>query len=156
MASPGPGGPYGLDWRKGRSQRSTENPASQKDSARAASNGAWAFDPAPWERTRPSPPAGSRTCRKPGTGGSTESSENARTVPGDTTIIRPFQSSLREASHIPSPFEFRFPIAPSTAEHQGLPARRGVTPPKSSTAEEHSAPRYRGKESRGCSPAPRG
>ena len=45
------GGPWGRDWRKGRSQRRTANPASQNAPAKATRSGALQFAPAPWVRT---------------------------------------------------------------------------------------------------------
>src|ERR1700733_11803269 len=54
-ASPGPGGPKDLDWRYGKSQRSTVNPVLRNVSARATRSGAVAFEPAPWANTRASP-----------------------------------------------------------------------------------------------------
>jgi len=55
-------------------------PAPLKIPARAMSSGAVAFEPAPWVRTRPSPPGVSGRWRNPRTLGSTALSTNSRMV----------------------------------------------------------------------------
>src|SRR5580698_5600662 len=84
-ASPGRGGPYDRAWRYGRSQRSTTKPAPANASAKATSRGAREFDPAPWVSTKPFLGESGR-CRKPRTGGSTDTSANGSASPTDDTL----------------------------------------------------------------------
>src|SRR4051812_16166633 len=97
------GGPDGRACLKGRSQRSTVTPDSQKASARAVSNAERQLAPAPWVNTKPCASARFARWRKPRTAApGTESFLNstppiAGSVPQSTVRGR-WQLMLREAT----------------------------------------------------------
>ena len=78
-ALPRCGGPWGRNWRNGRSQRRTVNPEAQNAVASATRSGESQFAPAPCVRTRQSPAELAGLCRNPRTGTSfCGASENSR------------------------------------------------------------------------------
>src|SRR6476660_6639420 len=66
-ASPGPGGPCGRDWRKGRSQRNTAKWSAANWPASATSSAEFLLPPAPWVSTRPRRSCPSMKCNTPET-----------------------------------------------------------------------------------------